>query len=808
MERYICIHGHFYQPPRENPWLEAIELQDSAYPYHDWNERITAECYAPNATSRILDEQGQIVQMVNNYARMSFNFGPTLLAWMERKSPDVYGAVLEADRESQKNFSGHGSALAQAYNHMILPLANRRDKWTQILWGIRDFEHRFRRKPEGLWLPETAVDLETLDILVDFGIRFTILGSHQAKRVRPVGKGEWRDVSEGKIPDTMPYLVHLPSGRTLVLFFYNGPISRAVAFEKLLSSGEAFARRLLGGFSDKDDRPQLVHIATDGESYGHHHRFGDMALAYALHIIESKALAKLTNYGAYLEQYPPTQEVEIVENTSWSCVHGVERWRSDCGCHTGQHPEWRQTWRKPLREALDWLRDTVMPPFEEKAQALFKDPWAARDDYIEIILNRSPENMESFLRDHCPRELNEEEKISALKLMELQRHAMLMYTSCGWFFDDVSGIESVQILEYAARVLQLTGDISGQDLEAAFLERLAIVQSNVPEHGDGRAIYETAVKPTMADLKKVGAHYAVCSLFREYERDSSFYCYTADQEETRIVEAGKAKLLTGKARFHSEITKDSAILDFGALHLGDHTLICGVNAFQGEEPHEKMVQDVSKSFSRADFPETIRRLDRHFSGSIYSLKSLFRDEESRILRMILESILEDAEGVYRQIYETHAPLMRFFKDSGLPAPRALNLAAEFVLNATLHRALDDEAFDPDLIETLLEEARGEGVGLDAPTLEFTLRKTLERLATKFSANPWDVSGLQKLKAGLDLLPLLPFQVNLWKIQNLCYEVLQSAYPEWLKNAEHGDDAAREWANQFKEMCARLFIRVV
>ena len=468
MERYICIHGHFYQPPRENAWLEAVELQDAAYPFHDWNERITAECYAANAASRILDSKGYITKIVNNYAKISFDFGPTLLVWMERNAPEVYKAILEADQESQRKFSGHGSAMAQAYNHIIMPLANRRDKYTQVLWGIRDFEHRFGRKPEGMWLPETAVDMETLDIMAELGIQFTILAPHQARRVRNIGSDTWNDVSGGKIDPTMAYELNLPSGRKLNIFFYNEPVARAVAFEGLLSSGDNFARRLSDAFSEERTWPQLVHIATDGETYGHHHRFGDMALAYALNYIEANQIAQITNYGEYLEKHPPTQEVEIIENTSWSCSHGVERWRSDCGCNTGQHPGWNQAWRAPLRQAMDWLRDSIAPKYEKKASQFLKDPWAARNDYIKVILDRSPENIEQFLSQHASRQLNEAERITALKLLELQRHAMLMYTSDAWFFDDIFEIETVQVMQYAGRVVQLAEELFGDRVEPHF----------------------------------------------------------------------------------------------------------------------------------------------------------------------------------------------------------------------------------------------------------------------------------------------------------------------------------------------------
>lgn len=336
MERYLCIHAHFYQPPRENPWLEAIEVQDSAYPYHDWNERVTAECYAPNSASRILDEEGRIKDVVSNYARISFNFGPTLLSWLEEHSPGVYQAILEADQKSWDWRSGHGAAMAQCYNHLIMPLANSRDKKTQVLWGIKDFQHRFGRSPEGMWLPETAVDLESLNFLAESGIKFTILAPLQAKRFRKIGEDKWEEAS-GKIDPARAYRCRLSSEREISIFFYDGPISRAVAFERLLEKGEDFASRLLSGFSESRDWPQLLHIATDGETYGHHHRFADMALAYALHYIESQKLSRFTNYGEYLEKVPPTHEVEIVESTSWSCSHGIERWRNNCGCNSGGH---------------------------------------------------------------------------------------------------------------------------------------------------------------------------------------------------------------------------------------------------------------------------------------------------------------------------------------------------------------------------------------------------------------------------------------------------------------------------------------
>ena len=807
MEKYICIHGHFYQPPRENPWLEAIELQDSAYPYHDWNERITAESYAPNAVSRILDGENQIVEIVNNYAKISFNFGPTLLSWLELGAPDVYEAILEADRGSQKKFSGHGSALAQPYNHMILPLANRRDKTTQILWGIQDFDRRFGRKPEGMWLPETAVDLESLEILAELGIRFTILAPHQANRVRRLGGRNWRDVSGARIDPTMAYEQRLPSGRKLALFFYDSPISRATAFEGLLARGEDFANRLLGAFRDERDWHQLVHIATDGETYGHHHRYGEMALSYALRYIETNRLATLTNYGEYLERHPPAYQVEIFENTSWSCPHGIERWRSNCGCNSGGHPEWNQEWRTPLREALDWLRDTLAPQFEQRAGAYLKDPWSARDDYIRVVLDRSSENVLAFMERHVARSLADEDKITALKLLELQRHALLMYTSCGWFFDELSGIETVQVIHYAGRAVQLGQEIFGDRIESEFAERLARAKSNLPERGDGRSIYEKLVKPAIVDWEKVGAHYAVSSLFGDYDKQAKIYCYLTERENYQSFEAGKARLVLGRVKLTSEITWERCVLSFGVLHFGDHNLNGGVQKFLGEEAYRALVEQTVEPFRRAEFPEVLRLMDRRFGESNYSIRSLFRDEQRKILGRILETTLAEAEATYRQLYENHAPMMRFITDLHIPLPRAFQAAAEFVLNGQLRRALEDKEIDMERIGNLLDSARVEGVALDAATLEYTFRRNLERIAEKFLAHPTEPADFHRLQTAADLLPRLPFKVNVWKIQNIYYKVLQTVYPEHLARAEQGDESARAWVDQIVGLGRKLAVRV-
>ena len=807
MERYICVHGHFYQPPRENPWLEAIELQDSAYPYHDWNERIAAECYATNATSRILDGEGWIIEIVNNYANISFNFGPTLLAWMEVHALDVYQRVLAADRLSQERFGGHGSALAQAYNHMILPLANRRDKFSQIFWGIRDFEKRFGRYPEGMWLPETAVDLECLDVLAERGIRFTILAPHQASRVKAMESEKWKDVSGGKIDPTRPYRLRLVSGRTIDLFFYDGPISRAVAFEGLLSRGETLAQRLLGGFSQEASRAQLVHIATDGETYGHHHPFGDMALAYALHHLRTKELARLTNYGEFLELHPPTHEVEIFENTSWSCAHGIERWRSNCGCKTGGPPEWSQEWRAPLREALDWLRDRLTPLYEQRAGELLQDPWRARNDYIEVISERSTPNLERFLGEQTVRALTTEERVTALKLLELQRHAMLMYTSCGWFFDELSRIETVQVIQYAGRALQLSKELFNDDLEPHFLELLARAKSNIEEHRDGQLIYQKFVKPAAVDLNKVCAHYAVSSLFQDYDEEARVFCYQAVQENYNMQETGKARLALGRAKLTSEITGESGRFCFGVLHWGDHNFSCCVTSCEAEKPLESTVEAVLESFTRADFTETFRLLEERLGPSTYSLRSLFRDEKRKILDIILQSTLTDAEASYRQLYEYNTPLLRFVTSLGNPPPDFLHYAAKFVLNISLKRAFEDEELDFEHIDDLLDEARLAGVAVDAATLEMVIRKKIEGFALLLSTGIEDILLLQELEATITLLDHLPFQVNIWKVQNICFQILNSqSFADLQGKAGEGHEQASRAVEHFIRLCEKVHIR--
>jgi len=800
--KYICVHGHFYQPPRENPYLEAIELQDTAYPYHDWNERITAECYAPNAASRILDAENRIIKLVNNYAHISFNFGPTLLSWLKEFAPRVYGAIVDADQQSREHFSGHGSAIAQGYNHIILPLANRRDKVTQVKWGIADFESRFGRRPEGMWLPETAVDTETLEVLAEHGIQFTILAPRQAKRVRSKRSGRYHDVTGSRIDPAHPYLAKLPSKKRLTLFFYDGPISQAVAFEGLLSDGKRFSDRLMSGFSPARQFDQLVHIATDGESYGHHHHFGEMALTYALEEIQKNDQVKLTNYGEYMEKHPNEDLVEIVENSSWSCVHGVERWRSDCGCNSGGHP-WNQQWRAPLRAALDWLRERLAPIFESRLRMYLRDPWASRDHYIRVILDRSEETRSAFFADHQIHPLSADEQTTALKLLEMQRHALLMYTSCGWFFDELSGLETTQVIHYAGRALRLAEECSGESIEPEFLQHLAQAKSNLHEHGDGARIYEKWVKPAVINIPRVAGHYAISSLFESYPEKTRIYCYEADRLRYSLEAEGKMHLASGCARFKSSITGESAELDFSVLHLGDHNVTAGVQPCQkfSEDNQKKLVD----AFSQADTAEVIRLLDQIYGKEIFSLRLLFRDEQRKIANIILKDSLSSAAAVYRTVFESQAPLIRFLNGLDIPIPGALKSAAEIALNDQLQHAIEKPDLDSEAVRSLLREAVAEKVTLDATTLEYKLRRRLESDAAAFAADPSDLAAADRMIKLLNLFPSLPFPVTLWEAQNLTYRPLLTAYQQNGWHSQNPDPAAAQRHEELNRLAHQLHI---
>lgn len=806
MNRFVCIHGHFYQPPRENPWLDEVEIQDSAYPYHDWNERVTAECYARNADARILDANRKISDIVNNYSRISFNFGPTLLSWMERKSPDVYAAILEADRLSQKNFAGHGSAIAQVYNHIIMPLANTRDKRTQIVWGIKDFEHRFKRKPEGMWLAETAVDLESLDIMAECGIKFTILAPNQAKRVKELNQDMlWRDVGDQRIDPRNAYRCYLPSGRHIHIFFYDGPIAQGVAFEGLLNNGEYFARRLAKEFNTNSPHAQVMNIATDGETYGHHHKFGDMALAYCLRYLQSSQLADLTIYGEFLEKFPVRYEVQINEFSSWSCAHGVERWRSDCGCSTGGPGGWNQKWRAPLRDALDWLRDQMAPLYEQHIGAYTNDPWQLREEYIDLILDHSPASMDRFFSRLVQREISLDERTKVLKLLEMQFHSLLMYTSCGWFFNDVSGIESVQILQYAARAIQLAKEATGQDLESGFLAKLEQAVSNIPEMANGAHIYRQFVRPAVVDLIRVGAHYALTSLFESYAQKTRMYSYTVQKDRYMFKEAGRLKLAIGSVRVSSNITLEKADIQFAVLHLGDHNFIGGVDYLKPED-FPAMQARIQAAFAQSNTPEVIALIHQYFGSHNYSLWHLFKQEQQNILNQVLKSTMDDIEGSFRQIYEHHYPLMQIKNDIRLPLPRMLTTVVEFILNRDLTALLETDDFDIERLRQLVDEVKRWSFKRDQAEFSFLASRRVSTMMLRLQQYPEDVAFMEKIAFCLEILNQLHLELDLWKAQNIYFDLGRTVFKDIAGQAS-SDPLAARWVAAFSRLGGVLEIHV-
>jgi alpha-amylase/alpha-mannosidase (GH57 family) len=805
-QRFVCIHGHFYQPPRENPWLETVETQDTAAPYHDWNERICAECYAPNGAARIVNNKNQITRIVNNYARMSFNYGPTLLSWLAENAQRTYRMILDGERRSRKSYKGHSSAMAQVYNHIILPLANRRDRITQIRWGIADYQRHYGAPPEGMWLAETAADNESLELMAQHGIKFTVLAPHQCKRIRALKDGaSWTDTPGDRVDTTHPYLVRFDSGVSIAVFFYDGPASRAIAFEGLLNSGESLAARLKSGFKD-NAQPQLVHVATDGESYGHHHKYGEMALAYALRLLEEDKTVKLTNYGSYLEQFPPEYEAEIVENTSWSCTHGVERWRSDCGCNGGKQG-YNQAWRAPLRKALDALRDALVPLTEQEGNKLFKDVWAARDGYIEVVLDRSPQAAERFFQKHQLRALTALERVRCMELMEMQRHTQLMYTSCGWFFDDISGIETVQIIAYAARVLQLATEIFGEaaaPLEPAFLAQMAEARSNVAAAGDGAKIYKEQVSSRELNLEQVAAHYAISSIFSSFAEETDLFCFHVWRDSYEAYSSGRGRLALGRVKVVSGITGKQQSFSFAVLHFGDQNITAAVKAYEPEDAagFEAFASQAAGDVQHGNFPEAIRQVDSYFGHMGYSLTSLFTDEQRRIVQIILNSTLADIEKSLTTIYDEHASLLHYLSQAGLPKPPALTLAAGFAINAGLRRALESDPTDQVKLRSFLALAKANQVPLETATLSYIADQRMKRAMAGLQMSSGSRETLDRALTLARTLVELPFGLNLWQAQNIWYEILRNSGNALTALAV---DERQRWEKNFSELGACLSI---
>lgn len=702
---YITVHGHFYQPPRENPYLDAIERQPSAAPFHDWNERIHHECYRPNAFARVVNDREEVMGIINNYEFLSFNMGATLLNWLERHDVETYQRILEADRKSCQRLYGHGNAIAQVYNHIILPLANDRDKLTQIRWGKADFHSRFGRDPEGMWLAETAVDYPTLAALVQEGIKFIILAPSQAQRCRPMPTGDhphpdWHEVGGNQIDPTRPYRCFLDGeGRSqyIDIFFYDGPISRDMGFDdSALSNSQHFASRL-GQAIRGDHRPsQIIAVATDGETFGHHKGGTEKCLAYAFaHEFTNRGWT-VTNFAHYLSLSQPTWEVELKPVTAWSCSHGVGRWQEDCGCG-GEGSLWHQQWRRPLRDALDWLRDQLIKVYEDAGSKLFRDPWLARDEYIQVVRDRSATNVDRFFARHQTRKLANGDRVDALRLLEMQRHTLLMYTSCGWFFEELSRPEGVQILRYAARALELASEVTGNSLEKGFVRRLGHAPSNIDCFKHGAEVYRQLVTPAQISMEQVAAHYAISSLFATHSREQRIYCYIAHQLDYQLQRMGSLTLAIGQLQLVSEITQESVNLVFAVLHLGGWDFHCCIHPFSGRRNYTQTKDKLFEALKQASAAQVILGMNQIFGNQSYNLQSLFDEERHRIMHLLTQGTLTRLDQLYTQVYrDNYGVLMAFHRDE-LPVPQELQVAAEVALSHRVLvsvRALEQESSDP------------------------------------------------------------------------------------------------------------------
>ncbi len=804
-EKWVCIHGHFYQPPRENPWLEAIEPQPSAHPYRDWNERITAECYRPNAAARVVDNTNHIIKIVDNYERMSFNIGPTLMSWLEQSAPDVYQSLLAADKASIVRFGGHGSAMAQAYNHMIMPLASAADRATQVRWGIADFKHRYGRMPEGMWLPECAVDTASLEALAAEGILFTVLAPYQAKAWRPPG-GAWRTSA---VDTGRAYRCMLPSGKSIDLFFYDGATAQAVAFERLLADGHQIVSRMIARGPSEGSEPTLCHIATDGETYGHHHRYGDMALAWALTQVEGHWQGtRLTNYAEFRAVVPATWEVELAEETSWSCIHGVERWRSDCGCNSGK-PGWNQKWRRPLRDALDWLRAQAVHVLVTVGSSLFRDPWVARDAYIDVVLARTAAARDTFLATYASHELTTEERVRALSLMELARHSMLMYTSCGWFFDDLSGIETVQCMQYAARVAELIAEVGGTAVEMELVDRMALARSNVPDEGDGRRVWAQRVRPARVDPVKVGAHVAVHTLVEPHAAPSfDVYGYHVDFLDRIERRSGRARMVAGTVRVRSELTEVTTSLCFAGLHLGEQHVTGGVRPPPEPAVWDKVLAELTGALKTADVFAAQRVIDRHFPGAQLSLSSLLPGSRERVLDAVLGDAIAQAEAELATAYDTHLPLIRWLVAHELPVPSVLHTTAEATLRRRVLANLRGDAASFPQLRDHIAEASEVRVSLDTPEIALAasegLRRLLDRVAT--ADGELDLTVLDTVASAAEVAVRMRSAVDLWFAQNATFRLL-ARIPGLKRRAADKDARALQAVASLERIAASLRIAI-
>lgn len=753
-DRALIIHGHFYQPPRENPWTGIVDREPSAAPAHDWNERIYRECYRPNAHARIVDEADLVTGIVSNYRLISFNFGPTLLSWLERHHPRTLRAIVQADRDSVR-LRGHGNAIAQGYNHVILPLADDRDLRTQLLWGLAEFRHRYGRDAESLWLPETACDDRTLGALIDAGLRWAILAPSQALVVK-TGDAR-RDVSDGSIDTSRAYryLHEDGSGRSIALFFYDAAISRAIAFEGALSSSHTLLDRFVLG---EGGTGPVAHAVTDGESYGHHFKFGDRCLAHALGREAERRGLWVTNYGELLDHHPPTSEVEINngedgKGTAWSCAHGLGRWFRDCGCHTGGKHGWTQAWRTPLRAALEALKADAARVFEERAGACVSDPWALRDAYIELLLDRHADR-HAFFKRHGAKRLAHDRQIEVLALLESQRSSMTMFTSCGWFFSDLAGIETVQLLRYAGRMLDQLAELGVHGLEQPFVERLAEAKSNVPGKGNGADLYRTQVLPSRVEDRALAAHISLTSAVFDVEAEGEIGGRRYRIGHATQQRRGRTSCATACIELEQLATGHKSAFASCALFFGGVDLHAVLAPFESEGSFTSAVERILTELESRSLLSLLRVVQQELGPESFGIEHVLPSYKEAVGDAIFagmkrhyaiqyEAMYEDARAAIAQLYET-----------GLPLPRELRHAAELALGyrfdlaiTTASRLSFDKGAYTDAL-AIAEEAARYGCALPKQAacrhFELHLGRLLDRVCAADPESDALVSALELL----------------------------------------------------------------
>jgi len=777
----LVIHGHFYQPPRENPWTGVIDDQPSAQPYPNWNDRVYYECYRPNAFARVFDlKTGLVENIINNYEYISFNIGPTLLSWMEIYHPGTYRRILESDQKSVKRNNGHGNAIAQGYNHTILPLCNEADRVTQVKWGVEDFKHRFHREPESLWLPETACNDATLSVMINEGLKYVILSPEQAERVRPLSGGDWQDVSSGNIDFSMPYrYFHRDgSGRHIDIFFYNKDIARGVAFEGALISSQALIDRIARVEVGEN---RIVQTATDGESYGHHTKFGDRSLAYALEEEAPKRGYWVTNYAAYLEKFPPTMEAEIKagpdgNGTAWSCAHGVGRWYRDCGCQTGAREGWNQAWRGPLRNAFDYVRDTVGVYFEQQRGKLFIDPWATRNDYIQLVLDPGASRRE-FLQRHAGRELSESEVVQALTQLEIQHNAMLMYTSCAWFFNEISGIETTQVLRYAARIFDLLATLGYPSPEDKFLEILSEAHSNILEYGTGADVYRRFSEPTRVRPQGVVAHLAISSLVNHTLEKGKAGGFIYSIEDARKEEHGRFKLMSGRAFLQEAMTRQHFHFAFAGLHLGGIDFYGAVRPFTRKEEYEASSKILWDQFYLVSLPKLLRVMQEEFGPEEFGVEQLLPENKQIIFKDIYGSLVDHFSEQYVRLYEDNRRNLEMLQSVGFELPKEIKAAAEFTFGKLFEEEIQKKEWfkDPEAYRNMIELADGvtqHGYQIDRFAAEHTFRDLITEIVEGTMEKPTD-ENIRASIAVVQLAKKLGLSASLYLAQEAVFKAAET-----------------------------------